>query len=305
MKRVVTGMSLLMSIAACTAEAPAPGGNPAGGQSGTAGRGGSGGGTVSGTGGAGPGGTAGSGGAGTGGNSGSPGTGGMAGSPGTGGSPGAGGRGGSTDAGRAPDGRRDGASPDRGAADVGLRDVSAAPPPGGFGSEPLSECPTPSIGRLQQWQAHANTIPATGSLLVRDGDQHVARVRFVGQNLWSEVVVPLTNSEAIPADLSMSAGFTIRYSATADLHVQMRGAVQPHGGDQHVVRLPATGGRIETLSFRFQQPADWTFVAGLGRPRVALPDVVKAATIFNFVGNTANEVAVHALRFDNYAPPCR
>jgi hypothetical protein len=165
------------------------------------------------------------------------------------------------------------------------------------------ECATPSIGRLQQWTAHANTIPATGSLLVKQGERFVAKVRFMG-GVWSEVVMPPSNSLATVADLSKSAGFTITYSASADLWVQVRGSVQPHGGDQHVVRLPATAGKSETLSVRFS-PDQWTFLPALGKPRVALSDVLKSVTILNFVGNTANDVTFHDLRFDNHLPMCR
>ena len=302
MKRVLP-LGLLLSLAvACTAEAPGSSGNPPTGGN-TAGTGGQAGAP------AGSGGQSGSGGSPV---AGSGGSGGSGGSSGSGGSAPSGGSGGSAraDAGRAdgrtPDGRpRDAASgADRArTADAGASDVSAAVPSDGFGGGPLTECPTPSIGRLQQWQAHANTVPATGSLLVREGDQYVAKVRFPG-GPWSEVVVPIANNEAMTANLTMSKGFTIRYSATADLHVQMRGGIQPHGGDQHVVKLPSTGGETKTLSARFQ-PEDWTFVPGLGRPRVTLADVVRGATIFDFVGNTANQVVVYSLRFDNYLPPCR
>ena len=158
----------------------------------------------------------------------------------------------------------------------------------------------PSLGRLQLFRAHANTVPATGNLLVREGERYVAKVRFTGAN-WSEVVVPLANNEARAADLSQSAGFTISYSATAELWVQIRGTVQPHGGDQHVVRLAPTGGQVQTRSFRFV-PEEWT--QRLGPPRVTLADVVKSAIMFNFIGIAANDVTVTSLRFDSYAPMC-
>ena len=214
MKRVLP-LGLLLSLAvACTAEAPGSSGNPPTGGN-TAGTGGQAGAP------AGSGGQSGSGGSPV---AGSGGSGGSGGSSGSGGSAPSGGSGGSAraDAGRAdgrtPDGRpRDAASgADRArTADAGASDVSAAVPSDGFGGGPLTECPTPSIGRLQQWQAHANTVPATGSLLVREGNQYVAKVRFPG-GPWSEVVVPIANNEAMTANLTMSKGFTIRYSATAD-----------------------------------------------------------------------------------------
>jgi hypothetical protein len=177
-------------------------------------------------------------------------------------------------------------------------------PPGGFGAGPITECPTPSLDRLQQWTAHANTTPASGNLLVKEGARYVARVTFPGGGAWSEVVVPVNNNETIPGDLSMSAGFTITYSATSDFWGQLRGTVQPHGGDQNVVKLPSTAGNMATLSFRFV-PEDWTFVPGLGRPTVTLASVIKSAVFFDFVGNTANTVAFYDLRFDNYLPQCR
>jgi hypothetical protein len=131
----------------------------------------------------------------------------------------------------------------------------------------------------------------------------VAKVSFPG-GTWSEVVVPVNNDESIPGDLSKSAGFTITYSATSDFWAQLRGMVQPHGGDQNVVKLPATGGNMSTLSFRFVQ-ADWTYVPALGKPTVTLASVLPTALFFDFAGNTANAVTFYGLRFDNYLPQCR
>lgn len=177
-------------------------------------------------------------------------------------------------------------------------------PPGGYGTGPITECSTPSLDRLQQWTAHANTTPGSGNLLVKEGARYVAKVSFPGGGAWSEVVVPVNNNETIPGDLSKSAGFTITYSATAEFWGQLRGTVQAHGGDQNVVRLPATAGNMSTLSFRFVQD-DWTFVPGLGKPTVTLASVLPSAVFFDFVGNTANTIAFYDLRFDNYLPQCR
>ena len=175
---------------------------------------------------------------------------------------------------------------------------------GRFGLVPITECAAPSLDRLQRWTAHANTTPSSGNLLVPEGGHYVARVSFPGGGLWSEVVVPVNNDKSIPGDLNQSAGFTITYSATADFWAELRGTVQPHGGNQNAVKLPATAGSVSTLSFRFVQ-ADWTFVPALGRPTVTLASVLPSALFFDFVGNTPNTVAFYGLRFDNYLPECR
>jgi hypothetical protein len=163
---------------------------------------------------------------------------------------------------------------------------------------------TPSLDRFQRWVAHANIAGAvpTSSLLVRDGERYVARMRFPG-GVWSEVVVDLANAPNTHVDLSASAGLAITYSATADLWMQIRGTVQPHGGDQHVVRLPATGGARQTQTFAFTTEA-WTFHPSLGRPRVTLESVLKSALFFDIVGNTANTIEVTGLRIAGYQPPC-
>src|SRR5262249_16858710 len=160
----------------------------------------------------------------------------------------------------------------------------------------MRECPAPTLDRLQQWTAHANTTPSSGDLLVQEEGHYVARVTFPGGGLWSEVVVPINNDKTIPGDLSHSAGFTIIYSATTDLWAELRGTVQPHGGNQNVVKLAATNGNRSTLSFRFVQD-DWTFVPALGRPKVTLASVLPSALFFDFVGNTANTVVFYGLRF--------
>jgi hypothetical protein len=179
--------------------------------------------------------------------------------------------------------------------------AGAPSPPGGFGSGMLTECATPSLGRFQDWRAHAFSVPAAGSLLVKEGDRYVMKVKFTGAN-WGEAVLNLGNG-GVAVDLSKSAGFTVTYTASTDVGIQIRGNVQPHGGDQHVAVLPASAAP-KTLSFRFV-PEDWTFLPGLGRPSVALADVIKSALIFDIVSRTANDVTISSLRFDNYVPTCR
>jgi hypothetical protein len=268
-------------IAACTSDTVAGG---AGGKGGAGGSGGSTGGAGGSTGGAG----------GSGGVGGS-GTGGAGGTAGVGGSGGMGGSGsGSPDAGPG----RDGGVPD-GAPGNG------SDGPTGFEAGPLMECPGASLDRLQKWLAHTLITGAGGdsSILVAEGNRQVARARFPGGN-WSEVVVLLGNAADASVDLSKSAGFSITYSATADLWIEMRGTVQLHGGDQHAVKLPATGGMTMTRFVPFTAAA-WTYVPELGKPTVAFPEVVRTANMFDIVGNAANTVAFSGLRFDNYLPPCR
>jgi hypothetical protein len=170
---------------------------------------------------------------------------------------------------------------------------------------PLTECPGGSLDRFQKWLAHAlvTGAAADSSILVTEGNREVARARFPGGD-WSEVVVLLGNAADASIDLSMSAGFDITYSATADLFIELRGTVQLHGGDQHAVKLPATGGATVTMHVPLD-PAAWTFIDTLGKPTVAFADVVRTANMFDIVGNTANVVSFSGLRFDNYVPACR
>jgi hypothetical protein len=168
------------------------------------------------------------------------------------------------------------------------------------------ECPGGSLDRLQKWLGHAfvTGVSPDSSILVDDGGKKVARAKFTGGGNWSEVVVLLGNATDAAVDLSKSAGFTITYSATADLYIELRGTVQLHGGDQHAVKLPATGGM--TVSKRILlDPSAWTFVDALGKPTVAFADVVRTANMFDIVGNTANDVTFTGLRFDGYVPMCK
>src|SRR5882757_2919735 len=97
--------------------------------------------------------------------------------------------------------------------------AASASPTGGC------ECATPSIDRYQQWLAsgEGTTVPATGSLLVREGHQYAAKVTFLNAE-WHVAVLWLGNQFEAQADLSKSAGFWLTYSATEDLYVQLRPA---------------------------------------------------------------------------------
>jgi hypothetical protein len=234
---------------------------------------------------------------GSGGTGGAPSTGGSGGAApstgGTGGAPSTGGSGGSA--------RTDAGTPDRAAADAGSPADAGPIPDAG----PISECPGASLDRLQKWLAHALVTGAApdSSILVADGGRQVARAQFPGGN-WSEVVVLLGNTTDAAIDLSKSRGFTISYSATADLWIEFRGTVQLHGGDQHAVKLPATAGMVTSKFVPFDATA-WTFVPELGKPTVAFADVLRTANMFDIVGNTANTVSFTGLRFDGYVPACR
>jgi len=170
---------------------------------------------------------------------------------------------------------------------------------------PLVECPGGSLDRFQKWLAHAlvTGAAADSSILVTEGNRQVARASFPGGD-WSEVVVLLGNAANASIDLSMSAGFDITYGATADLFIELRGTVQLHGGDQHAIKLPATGGTTVTKHVPLD-PAAWTFIDTLGKPTVAFADVVRTANMFDIVGDTANVVSFSGLRFDNYVPVCQ
>jgi hypothetical protein len=275
--------SMLMACSSGTVGNGTPGSAGAGGGAGT---GGSGGGTTGGTGGTG--GTpasGGSGGSSSGGSGGSSGGSAGAGGTATGGASGSGG--GPRDAG--PTGT-----------DVRVADSSA---PGDLA--PIAECPGGSIDRFQRWLAHTLITGSGGdsSILVTEGGRQVARASFPGGN-WSEIVVLLGNAADASIDLSTSTGFDITYSATANLFIEFRGNVQLHGGDQHAVALPATGGMTVTKHIALNAAA-FTFIPGLGMPVVAFADVVRTANMFDIVGNTANTVSFSGLRFDNYIPTCR
>ena len=173
------------------------------------------------------------------------------------------------------------------------------------GAPPLTECPGGSIDRLQKWLGHAHLLGSgnDATILVREGDRYVARARFDGID-WGEVVVLLGNTAEASLDLRHSKGFTIRYSATADLWIELRGTVKLHGGDQYGVRLPGTGGRIVSRFISFQ-PREWGPIPGLDIPRHAFADALATANMFDLVGRSENTVAFYGLRFDQYVPTCR
>ena len=170
---------------------------------------------------------------------------------------------------------------------------------------PLAACAKPSVDHLEIWTAHGGSLrPGVGgNLLIKEGERHYMKVEFLPGGEWHEIVVPIANSLAKKADLSASKGFTITYSATSDLWVQLRPLSHPHGGEQHTAKLPATGGMMQELFVPFA-PASWGML--LGTPTFPFADAVRDANFFDFVGPpaSANVFVVRGLRFDGYVPPC-
>lgn len=166
------------------------------------------------------------------------------------------------------------------------------------------ECATPSIDRYQQWLAsgEGTTVPATGSLLVREGRGYAAKIAFLDDE-WHVAVLWLGNQFEAQADLSRSAGFWLTYSATDDLYVQLRPASHWSGGDKWLTRIPATGGRQVHRFFSFS-PAAWTWLPELGQPSYSLAAALPEARGLVFVGKTPNTLDFRGLRVDGYTPPC-
>ncbi|QWF84018.1 hypothetical protein [Amycolatopsis sp. CA-230715] len=167
------------------------------------------------------------------------------------------------------------------------------------------ECASPSIDRLQQWLAsgEGTTVPATGSLLVREGDRYAAKVRFLKAE-WHVIVVWLGNQFEAQADLSKSSGFWLTYSATDDLYVQLRPASHWSGGDKWLTKVPSTGGKLEKRFFSFS-PDAWTWLPELGKPSYSFASALGEARGLVFVGKTPNTLDFRALPIDGYQPPCR
>jgi hypothetical protein len=193
-------------------------------------------------------------------------------------------------------GAPDAADPPGGEADA------ATPPP------PLTECPDgASIDRLQQWLAsgEGQTVPATGSLLVPSAESpsgHAAKVQLVG-NEWHVIVVWLGNQFEAQADLSAAASFTLTYSATDDLYVQLRPASHWSGGDKWVTAIPSTSGQVVTRTFSFE-PAAWFTLDELGVPAYSFASALAEARGLVFVGETPNTLEFRGLRVDGFTPPC-
>ena len=300
---IVTG-----ALAGCSPSSGSPGGGGGSGGSGSGGVGGGSGGSSGGT--TATGGSAGGASGSTGGASGSSGSGGSGGSTGGssgstgGGSGGSGGAAGSGGAGGSAGGA--GGSSDGGRADGPPGDTTGAMVDmGGPSYPPLTPCPKPSVDHLEVWRAHAGSMrpAAGGTILTQDAGKTVAKVEFLPGSEYHEIVVPVVNDQTKKVDLTGSAGFTITYSAVADLHVQLRPLSYAHGGAQWTAKLPATGGMTKELFVPFVQ-GTWGNL--LGPPPFPFSQALRDANFFDFVGapGTANTFIVRGLRFDKHVPPC-
>jgi hypothetical protein len=274
-------------LSACSSSSPRTTGAGTGGETQTGGAGGGeaggSGGSTSGTGGkSATGGSPGSGGDSA--TGGSPGTGGSVatgGSPGTGGQNATGGSGGVIpDAGGGPDGAAGDAQP------------------------ALMECPKPSVDRFTAWNAtgEGTTKPMSGSLLVKEGDHYVAKEEFVGSG-WHVLELFLGNTFDFMVDFGQSSGFTLTYSSTNDLWLQLRPAFHYDGGAQWVTKIPSTNGQKVTQTFSFD-PTKWVTI-DLGKPTWTYDMARKASRGFLFVGDKPNLIAFYSLRIDGYVPMCR
>jgi hypothetical protein len=176
---------------------------------------------------------------------------------------------------------------------------------GGAGElPPLEECTSkPSIDRLTEWIASGEgaTVPATGSILVKDGADYVGKVQFVGSE--SHVIpVYILNEIGETADLTSSKGITLTYSATSELHVQLRSESHWSGGDQYATTIASTGGEKKTQFISFEA-AGWKSL--FGAPALSYADTLKEGMGLVFVGNSENTVVFYGLRIDGVTPPCQ
>ncbi len=174
---------------------------------------------------------------------------------------------------------------------------------GAGGLLPLEECQgKASIDRLTSWNASGEglTVPATGTILVQEGSDYVGKVQFVGAE-WHVIPVLIANQFGQTVDLTSASGITLTYSATAELHVQLRSESHWDGGNQYATTIPSTGGNKETRFFSFAA-AGWASL--FGAPALSYADTLKEGMGLVFVGNSENTVVFYGLRIDGYTPPC-
>lgn len=179
---------------------------------------------------------------------------------------------------------------------------------GGSGVEfpPIEECVgTPSVDRLTQWIAsgEGSTQPASGSILVKEGEEYIAKVHFLEGSSWAVVPIYIANKYGSTADLSTSRGLSVTYSATAELHVQLRTFSHWSGGAQYATTLPSTAGQKQTLFISFGAE-NWASL--FDPPALSWADSLKEAMGFVLVGPPGdNEITVYGLRIDGWTPPCQ
>jgi hypothetical protein len=186
--------------------------------------------------------------------------------------------------------------------------IGDGPVQGDGGAAALQECPRPSVSRITMWQAtgEGTTTPMTGTLLVREGDHYVAREEFLpnaGGDPWHVLEILIGNVFDFSVDLTSSSGFTMTYSSTGDLLMQMRPAAHWDGGAQWVTRIPSTGGTTRRATFPFA--ADQWIVSNLGRPSWTYASALADVRGLLLVGDTTNTIVISELRIDGYTPVCR
>lgn len=167
----------------------------------------------------------------------------------------------------------------------------------------LEECANrPSVGRFTGWIAsgEGDTVPAQGSILTQEAGGYVAKVQMVGAG-WHVIPVYIKNKFGDAQDLTGSSGITLTYSATAELHVQLRPKSHWDGGQQYATTIPSTGGKKETRFFSFAE-AGWKSL--FGPPAVSFADTLKEGMGLVFVGNGENQVVFYGMRIDGYTPTC-
>jgi hypothetical protein len=169
---------------------------------------------------------------------------------------------------------------------------------------PIMECPTASIDRIQYFGAsgEGTTVPMGGTLLVKEGTHYVAKEQFL-KNEWHVMEVLIGNNFNTQVDLSNSKGFTLTYSSTADLWIQMRPGFHYSGGAQWVIKVPNTAGMVKTQSFSLDAAA-WGTIS-LGKPTWTYAMARAAVRGFVIVGDMPNVITISGLRIDGYIPMCR
>ena len=169
---------------------------------------------------------------------------------------------------------------------------------------PLQECAGGSVDRLEHWLSSSNEgrCDPTGDLLVNQGGDQVARVRFTSAGQWHTVTVLVANEYEASENLSGSSGFSMTYRSTADVYVQLRPAFAWNASSWWALRIPSTGGNVVTRDFSFD-PANWAPL--FGTPGHSVPQALGDLRGFVIVGHGQNDIEVRGLRFDGFVPVCK
>jgi hypothetical protein len=177
----------------------------------------------------------------------------------------------------------------------------------GAGEGGVEGCDVRAIDGYSVWVASGETgmtVPPKDDLLVDEGGRTLAKVAFVGTGPYHIIALHLANDRDRGAvDLSRSSGFTMTYSATADLWVQLRASTTWNGGSHYVTMIPSTGGQMQTRTFTFER-SRWTALDDLGIPTRTFDAERAEVRGFVFVGRPANTLVFSSFKVDGYTPPC-